>query len=308
MNCAAEEVCCDRSQNAELFALIVGGFGLFGVICEIALQLVEHRQFRRTSAVRKVSQVIADLKTIRRDCDYGDMQLDIDSTSSGFLSRGVLNVWQPSEADAEKEVNHAPNWERFITFAHTNKGQAFQEYCEYAESVDGSLATRKDFHWDAYEEGYHDKLDQVLGRATKGSDIVAEYFVLEKKCVLFLEYAKTLARRLGIDLVLATLRTIKRCDVSFLRWADKDYVCLALTLHVNHTEPEIKNVDSYCASLCQFSCANGGKFYLTYRSVASREDIKQAYPNIGRFVSLKHNYDPVDVFGNDWFEGIKRHC
>ena len=43
VNAAGEVLVCDREQNAELFSLAIGGYGLFGIVTHVTLRLV-HRQ------------------------------------------------------------------------------------------------------------------------------------------------------------------------------------------------------------------------------------------------------------------------
>ncbi len=38
---------CSRVQNAELFRLVIGGYGLFGIICSVRLRLVPRRRLER---------------------------------------------------------------------------------------------------------------------------------------------------------------------------------------------------------------------------------------------------------------------
>ena len=42
-----ELVTCSRGQNPELFRMVVGGYGLFGVVVSVALQLVRRQKVER---------------------------------------------------------------------------------------------------------------------------------------------------------------------------------------------------------------------------------------------------------------------
>lgn len=304
VNFEGREVYCDRTCNPELFALVVGGFGLFGVVSEIGLQLVAPQCFVRRSSVRSVDQVLEEWDTVIKNFDYGDMQLDINGESSSFLDRGILNLWEPTDSEPPAAGPAAPDWEKLLALAHLDKPAAFREYSRYAEAIDGSLARRDDFHWQSYEEGYHERFEQMFSMP-RGGDILAEFFIAKDKLRPLLLHARKGARELRIDLVLATLRAIRRCEVSFLRWAKADFVCLVLALHVEHSEEQIERADAFCASLCHFCCTNEGSFYLPYRSFANRNDFKLAYPNFDEFVRQKIERDPVDLFGNDWFDRVR---
>ena len=45
---------CSRSENAELFRLAVGGYGLFGFVYSVTLRLVPRRKVERVVEVREI--------------------------------------------------------------------------------------------------------------------------------------------------------------------------------------------------------------------------------------------------------------
>ena len=76
---------CSREDNAELFRLVIGGYGLFGVIAEVTLRLSPRRKL-----IRKVEVVdLADVPTrveqrIREGYLYGDYQFKTDESADDF--------------------------------------------------------------------------------------------------------------------------------------------------------------------------------------------------------------------------------
>ena len=80
---------CSRTENRELFSLVVGGYGLFGVIYSVTLRLMPAHHLRRTVEVtttdalaRRFADRIADGFT------YGDFQYKTDESSPDFLRLG----------------------------------------------------------------------------------------------------------------------------------------------------------------------------------------------------------------------------
>lgn len=299
------EVYCDRRVNSELFELAVGGMGLFGVISEIGLQLVPQQRFLRHSSVDQALNVIKLWSEQDHGYEYGDMQLNVDPASSGFLDLGIANLREPIGADLDVSGTVSPaKWGQLLTLSHFDKHQAFECYRTYASEVDGCEETRDDFHWDFYQENYHEALEAQFG-LPPSSDVLAEFFVPASHAEQLLQVARTEARRLKVDIILATLRAIEACEVSFLRWAKQDYVCLVLAMHTEHSTTSLARTDQFCSSLCEFCCRNTGSFYLPYRKFATSEQLQAAYPNLDEFVRKKMDYDPGELFGSDWFEAIK---
>jgi FAD/FMN-containing dehydrogenase len=91
-----ESIRCSRGENAGLFARVIGGYGLFGVITEVDLRLRE-----RTKVRRRVEMTDAEAVAVRFDerigegFEYGDFQFEIDPCSAGFLRRGVFSCYEP---------------------------------------------------------------------------------------------------------------------------------------------------------------------------------------------------------------------
>ena len=58
VDCRGEVVTCSRTQNAELFGLAIGGYGLFGVISRITLRLRPRVKVRRVVAIGETPTIM----------------------------------------------------------------------------------------------------------------------------------------------------------------------------------------------------------------------------------------------------------
>jgi len=89
---------CSRQENAELFKLAMGGYGLFGFVYSARLCLVPVRKVRRIVQLLDVAELpTAFAQRIREGFLYGDFQFAIDPESDDFLSRGIFACYQPVE-------------------------------------------------------------------------------------------------------------------------------------------------------------------------------------------------------------------
>lgn len=86
---------CSRGDDPTLFGLVVGGYGLLGAIATVTLRLAERLPLGRMSDVVEADELVARLE----GCLYGEVELDCDAASSGFLRRGALSAYRPA-ADA----------------------------------------------------------------------------------------------------------------------------------------------------------------------------------------------------------------
>jgi FAD/FMN-containing dehydrogenase len=86
---------CSRRENVELFRLVHGGYGLFGVVTSVQLRLVPRIKLERVVEVPSVKGLIlAFEKRISDGFQYGDFQFSIDRDSEDFLNKGVFSCYR----------------------------------------------------------------------------------------------------------------------------------------------------------------------------------------------------------------------
>src|SRR5712691_8660644 len=91
---------CSRTQNADLFRLAIGGYGLFGFVYSVTLRLVPRRKLERVVEVRTIEGLAgAFADRIRDGFLYGDFQYAIDPKSEDFLRRGVFACYRAMPDD-----------------------------------------------------------------------------------------------------------------------------------------------------------------------------------------------------------------
>src|SRR6202048_85269 len=106
---------CSRTENPELFRLVHGGYGLFGVVPSMRLRLVPRKKVERVVEIRTVDDLIAAFeKRIADGFQYGDFQFSIEHASEDFLHKGVFSCYRPVPIDtpmppAEKQLTDV-NW------------------------------------------------------------------------------------------------------------------------------------------------------------------------------------------------------
>ncbi len=89
---------CSRRENAELFRLAIGGYGLFGVILSVRLRLGRRKKIERVVEVLDLDDLIPVFEERIADGSlYGDFQYMTDPNSEGFLRRGIFSRYRPVE-------------------------------------------------------------------------------------------------------------------------------------------------------------------------------------------------------------------
>ncbi|MCW1922680.1 FAD-binding oxidoreductase [Luteolibacter arcticus] len=293
---------CSREENGELFRLVIGGYGCFGVVTSVALRLTPRIKVARRVEVTTLDRAPAEMAArIAAGSLYGDFQFSIDECSPDFLHRGVLSTYQPVEEDREMEEVRtlgADEWKELIRLAHTDRARAFQIYTKHYLGTDGSLYWSDTHQLAVYLCDYHQDLDCCLGAAT-GTEMITELYVPPHALTSFMKAAAAELRPRGVPVIYGTIRWIRRDDESFLAWAREDYACVIFNLHVEHDRRE-PAVAAFRA-LIDLALSFGGTYFLTYHRWARRDQVERAYPQFREFLEAKERCDPEGRFQSEWW-------
>lgn len=297
---------CSREENRELFSLVVGGYGLFGLVASVRLRLRPRQKLERVVELVETAELAqAFERRIAEGHLYGDFQFDIDQGAPTFLRRGVLSSYRPAEGSAEipeaqRELSNE-DWMRLLLLTHRDKRRAFDEYAAYYLSTNGQLYWSDTHQTSFYPAGYHEWLDRELGAATPGSEMITELYVPRDDLAGFLADAASTLRATGADLIYGTVRLIERDDVTFLPWAREAWACTVMNLHVDHTVDGIAAAQARFRALIDVARKRGGSYFLTYHRWATREQVRDCHPRIVDFLRAKRRYDPGELLSSDWY-------
>lgn len=292
---------CSRAENAELFSLAIGGYGLVGVILEVDLRTVPDDRYRIERMVVAVASYESILRTKTAEADAAMEYGRLDVSARDFLKKAILNVFHrvaPEKGRIPVLDGSALNGLRRAVF----RGSVGSEY-------------GKVLRWNAetlLEEHMASALlyrNQILAddvalyedRSAGSTEILQEYFLPEGRMEAFLADARAVVGAGGSDLLNVTVRNVKQDHDSLLRYADRDMVALVFLFHQARTAEADAAMEPVTRRLIDAALAQGGRYYLPYRLHATKEQFLAAYPQAARFFDLKRKYDPGETFQNQFY-------
>lgn len=298
---------CSREENNELFSLVIGGYGVFGVMSSATLRLIPRQKLQRTVEFIGVDDAIEKLEAYKKaGATYGDFQFAIDHKSDNFLSVGILSVYTPVEEAREPSLNNKlltlEEWRRLLYLAHTDKTAAFDKYVKHYLATSGQLYWSDTFQLTTYLEDYHKALDEQLPGCCQGTELISELYVPRNKLADFMRGAGKLLRQAKADVIYGTVRIIEKDNETFMPWAKQSYACIVINLHIEHTPHKIAWASRTFCDLISLAISFGGSYFLTYHRFASREQLLTCYPEMPEFIKHKMTYDPKGLFWSDWFD------
>ena len=293
---------CNRMENRELFSLVLGGYGLFGIILDVDLHVVPNRHYKNERLVVSTPDYAATLANATTPGDdiemvYGRLRV----TANHFLQEGILNIF-----------HREPNAERVVTALAARKHRTLGRAI-FRGSIGSDYG--KQLRWNAERNCYPILFGEEFDRnalldepaewfqehSANRTDILMECFVPPQEFEPFLKELRQIIPTNKVDLLNLTVRHIQRDDDTFLRFADKEM--FALVMLFNQPRTVQGDADMACAAREIISAAlrHAGSYYLPYRLHATPEQFVLAYPQAKTFFELKRKYDPEELFQNEFY-------
>jgi FAD/FMN-containing dehydrogenase len=302
---------CSRSENRELFSLVIGGYGLFGVVTRVRLRLRPRTKLERVVRIIDIDELIpAFAHRVGEGYLYGDCQFSTDASSDTYLRNGVFACYRPLAADApmpaqQKELGEA-HWRELYYLSHADTRRAYDAYTSYYLSTSGQRYWSDLSQLSVYIDDYHADLDRRLGSPHKASEMITELYVPRPALSAFLAAVRADFRQQNVGLIYGTIRLIERDDESILAWAREPWVCTVMNLHVDHTPDRIAKAADDFRRLIDRAIEFGGSYFLTYHRWATRSQVEACHPRMVEFLRAKRRHDPAEVFQSDWYRHYTR--
>ena len=293
---------CSRTENSELFRLVIGGYGLFGVIGTVKVRLAPVTTLQRVVKLLDIKDFIP-LVTARTKEGflYGDFQFDIDPGSDGFMKRGIYSLYKPvarpTEIATEQKELSGESWTELLGLAHTDKSKAFEIYSKFYLSSDGQFYRSDTHQTGVYIDDYH----RHLTNGVNASEMISEIYVPRAKVAQLFAKLREDFRKHAVNVVYGTVRLIEKDEESFLAWAKESYAATVFSFHVDHTPEGLEKAKRDFRLIIDRALGFGGSYFLTYHRWATREQVLKAYPQFPGFLRLKKKYDPDERFQSDWY-------
>ncbi len=301
INHAGQTLVCSRQENRDLFSLVVGGYGLFGVVTQVTLRLVPRQVVKRQVEVIAVKKLLLNVEAALEDgFVYGDCQYSVNLEADEEFHPGVFSCYKPVDGvlPASEPTRHmsSSDWAALYRLARTNKEKAFSQYEQYYLGTSGQVYWSDSHQLSNVIEGYIEAVGQ-----TKETEMITEVYVTRENLVPFMQAVRRDFVQHEVDMTYGTIRFIEPDTESFLAWATDRFVCIVCNLHVVHTPEGLAKAQADFGRIIDRVIEYQGRFYLTYHRWATRQQVETCYPQFPEFLQLKLKYDPRERFQSDWY-------
>src|SRR5215471_18558267 len=309
-----EVVTATPADNADLFHHVLGGYGLFGVILEAELQLVDNEMYSRKTSYMDYREFPAYYKkNVESNPDIGLAFGRLSVSPGTFLRETAVHTYTKTAFEGTLPPLKIPEHETLSRFViNFSKTGGFGRWLRWKleKSVEPYLhdcVTRNQAMSQPGEclvsrnaEMYDDMA--YLKNRLRDTDILQEYFVPYDRMPEFVDGLREAVQRNKANLLNVTIRTLHKDNVTALPYARQDMFGFVLYFNVKFNDKDNEILQKTTVDLIDVAEKSGGTYYLPYQLFYSPEQLKNAYPEIQAFFAAKKKYDPIELFSNKFYE------
>ncbi|MCD0489079.1 FAD-binding oxidoreductase [Pedobacter sp. MC2016-14] len=301
MNASGEILNCSRKENAELFSLVLGGYGLFGVILDLELKVTTNKTYTAHQYIIKSDDYVKEFnKQVRKnpnvDMAYGRINVNPDH----FMEEAILCTYTDDHT-IPKQLSRGNNMAGFRrTLFRGSVGSNYGKNLRWSiEKAATFLINDKKF---TRNRLMNEGVEVFQNTAPDYTDILHEYFIPIEAAPTFIKQLREILPRYNSDLLNITIRYVKRDSDTFLAYANNDVFGFVMLFSQQRSPAVEREMKTLTQKLIEITADLKGTYYLPYRLHATKAQMSKAYPNADGFFNLKRKYDADEVFKNQFYQ------
>jgi len=309
----------DRSQ-IDIFNSVIGGMGLFGVILKIELQLkkIPSPFVRvRTQLSKNIEETIEIIESREKDSDFIVSWVDAfakgESIGKGYVSSAswVEEKIGTSNAEIKRSLTKSklifgvlpakPIW--FL-------GRLFFKplFLKYLNKLHYYIATIIFSNPDKFSEPIlftdynfmHNKIPDIREVYRPHGFFEFEPLLPKHQGKKSLRALLELCQSLKAESLLCAIKSHKN-DEFTISYEGEGY---SIGIDIEGAARGRNNIFKYIDPISKFTIEQKGKIYLAKDECLSRDDFYQMYPKHKKFLQLKKELDPKDIFYSDMYKRL----
>jgi len=293
---------CSRQENSELFHLVIGGYGLVGVILDVGLRVTENSAYTATISKLGFSQLPDFFDTeLRTDQALELGEADLSISPENLLRDAVAITYSRSKgqarrADPLQDEDHTFRDRYFFDLSRQyDWGKRvrwnFQKQLEYPHA--GDQRTRNNI--------FRSPIERIRHYSSSDTDILQEYFIPLRSFIPFVDSLRDIIKNQRVNLLNATVRYVGPNNDAFLNYSRQPALAIVLYINVKTSAPGRVKSSAATKQIIDLALRNGGAFYLPYLLDYDKPQLLSAYPMTNDFFATKKKYDPSELFTNEFY-------
>ncbi|MCQ6557786.1 FAD-binding oxidoreductase [Paenibacillus mendelii] len=300
---SGEKLQISRTENAELFPLVIGGYGLFGIILDADLRLTDDAVYKK-HVVPLDYQAFPEYfrEQVLRSPDSVMAIARMSVAPDSFLKDMFVTAYLKTDEALTEDLAEL-NDERFVGIT------------KFAFGLSRKFDWGKGAVWRLQKKGYLVEEEERISRNnamrpaasfmeyadTQKTDLLQEYFIPVDRFLPFVDGLRRIVREDELNLLNVTIRYVPKNKEAMLSYAGHDSYAFVLLFNTKRTAPALQRMELSTRRLIDLALEQGGTYYLPYQLYGTTRQIKEAYPNIDAFYVAKRVWDPGLLFMNELY-------
>lgn len=294
-----------RNDREEWMKFVFGGYGLFGVILDVTLELTENDVYTIHTEELKTNEYEGYFLNLIRNDDTSMHYARVSVAPHSFLEEMyVIDYKNTGKQDHETPLKK----ERGASIGKLaldigRKGGKLEDlFWEnqklLIKSLDGDEVTRNNAM----------RGNSAFMEFTKPGrvEVLQEFFVPVEQFEEYISELKSFlpANDKNDDFKIhnITVRYVAKDDYTYLNYAKEDMFGLVILIQHGLEEKEINNAKAIIQGWTDLTLKYGGGYYLPYYRYQTKEQFRKTYPSWEKFQEEKINRDPNGVFQNIFYD------
>ena len=290
---------CSRDVNNELFSLVLGGYGLFGIILDADLRTVPNKAYEIERKVLPFGEAIPYYTAqLKNDLQIEMAYARLNIVPGKLFDDIIISTFRPTKGTPPPLRPPSKVLIRRSIFRFSAKSQAGKKL---RWNVERSLESKLQPDIFSRNQLLNEGVEIFENRSPFSTDILHEYFVPPEKAKAFIDATKEIVLRNKANLLNVTIRSVNEDKDTLLRYADRQMLAFVMLFHQRRNKESEKKMEILTVELINKALDLGGKYYLPYRLHATREQFIRAYPMARQFFQKKEKYDPDGILQNQFY-------
>ena len=307
-----------RTQEPALFRAVIGGYGLFGVVVDVELDLVPNQMYELQQTTLASGELPSYLdRHVFTDPTARLAYAHLSTSPGSLLDQAIVYThhdvpnYPVTEPMPPLRSQQDSRFGRLILNLARHGGmaqrakwalqrdllphvrQCHEPRNEALRAAEACLVSRN--------QAMYNDLGLLRNNMTSHTDVLQEYFLPPEQLPSFLAAARTSLHRHDAQLLNASVRVVHDSDV-LLDYARGDRLSVVLYLSQQISADANADMSDLTSELLDAALQRGGTFYLPYQQHYTHAQVAQAYPMLEEFFALKQRYDPQGRFRNSFYD------
>ncbi|CAH1224463.1 Decaprenylphosphoryl-beta-D-ribose oxidase [Paenibacillus allorhizoplanae] len=298
-----------RFENAELFPLALGGYGLFGVIVDVTLSLTDDEVYEMTSETM-TTEAYSDyfLNQVKQNPDIHMHLARISVAPDTFLTEMYATNYR-----ARPDLS-LPNYNKL------KLNDSYVLPLKILFGVNRTFDWGKNAFWDlqryfligrstilSRNNAMRSESDFMDYSSDTKNDLLQEFFIPVEHFASFINGIKPILKEEQLNLLNITVRYVNQDEEAVLSYAKSDMFALVCLFNTPLSEEGQARMTHGIQRIIDQLMSLNGSYYLPYAPFPSVEQFRTIYPKAEAFFLAKDKWDPQHLFMNQFYDDYRGH-